>query len=208
MVHAIRYVGKVYQNDLATRLKALGYQIRDEHDKQGNVTGWQIDGVPKEICEEFSQRRKDIDAGIEAFRAQYGRAPSRAEISVITRTTREKKFDKSNPQTAESVRAQQLARIKAADVALLKTLVERATPPKAGVEDKQRLALKAAVAHGFERVSVKRGHAILADALNAALGSVDLKRLKRALMWGEGGAQKEAVEFVCRTRNQVVAVRA
>jgi hypothetical protein len=63
-------------------------------------------------------------------------------------------------------------------------LVERATPPTPGVEDKERLALKAAVAHGFERVSVKRGHAILADALNAALGSVDLKRLKRALMWG------------------------
>jgi hypothetical protein len=24
-------------------------------DKQGNITGWQIDGVPKEVCEEFPQ---------------------------------------------------------------------------------------------------------------------------------------------------------
>ena len=262
MVHAIRYVGKVYQNDLAMRLKALGYKIVDEHDKRGNVIGWQIDGVSKEVRDEFSQRRREIDAGIEAFRAQYGRSPSSSEIGVITRETREKKFDKRNPQTAETVRASQLARIKAEDLSMLKTLVETATPPKPGLEDKERIALKAAIAHGFERASVKKAHAILADALNAALGSIDLQRLKRALMWGEGGAQllanesdnqfmaefatkegvkteewavgfvnatngkfppiadkgavensrlsdeqKEAVEFVCRSRNQVVAVR-
>ena len=129
MVHAIRYAGKVYQNDLAIRLKALGYQIVEEHDKRGNVIGWQIEGVSKEVRDEFSRRRREIDAGIEAFRAQYGRAPSSAEIGVITRETREKKLDKSNPQTAEKVRASQLARIKSEDVIALKKLVETATPP-------------------------------------------------------------------------------
>ena len=262
MVHAIRYAGKVYQNDLAIRLKALGYQVVEEHDKRGNVIGWEIEGVSKEVRDEFSRRRREIDSGIEAFRAQYGRAPSSAEIGVITRETREKKLDKSNPQTAEKVRASQLARIKSEDVLALKKLVETATPPAAGAPEKERTALKAAIAHGFERASVKKAHAILADALNAALGSVDLKRLKCALMWGEGGAQllanesdnqlvaefatkegvkteewavgfvnatngkfhpiadkasvqnsglsdeqKEAVEFVCRSCNQVVAVR-
>ena len=261
MVHAIRYAGKVYQNDLAIRLKAIGYRILDEHDKRGNVIGWQIEGVSKEVRDEFSQRRRDIDAGIEAFRAQYGRAPSSSEIGVITRSTREEKLDKSNPQTAEKVRASQLARIKSEDLNALKTLVETAAPAVAA-PDKERLALKAAIAHGFERASVKKAHAILADALNMALGSVDLKRMKRALEWGEGGAkllanetdnalmaeyatlegvkteewsvgfvnatngkchpiadkaaleeiglseeQKEAVEFVCRSKNQVVAVR-
>ena len=188
MVHAIRYAGKVYQNDLAIRLKAIGYRILDEHDKRGNVIGWQIEGVSKEVRDEFSQRRRDIDAGIEAFRAQYGRAPSSSEIGVITRSTREEKLDKSNPQTAEKVRASQLARIKSEDLNALKTLVETAAPTVAA-PDKERLALKAAIAHGFERASVKKAHAILADALNAALGSVDLKRMKRALMWGEGGRQ-------------------
>jgi conjugative relaxase-like TrwC/TraI family protein len=262
MVHAIRYAGKVYQNDLAIRLKALGYQVVEEHDKRGNVIGWEIEGVSKEVRHEFSRRRREIDSGIEAFRAQYGRAPSSAEIGVITRETREKKLDKSNPQTAEKVRAAQLARIKADDLISLRKLVDTAPPPKSGGPEKEKAALTAAIAHGFERASVKKAHAILADALNAALGSVDLKRLKRALMRGEGGSQllanesdnqlvaefatkegvkteewsvgfvnatngkfppiadkasveksglsgeqKEAVEFVCRSRNQVVAVR-
>ena len=89
MVHAIRYAGKVYQNDLAIRLKALGYRVVEEHDKRGNVIGWEIEGVSKEVRHEFSRRRREIDSGIEAFRAQYGRAPSSSEIGVITRATRE-----------------------------------------------------------------------------------------------------------------------
>ena len=58
MVQAIRYVGKVYQNELASRVKALGYEVRDEHDKRGNVIGWQIEGVSHTVCDEFSQRRQ------------------------------------------------------------------------------------------------------------------------------------------------------
>jgi hypothetical protein len=72
---------------LASRVKALGYEVRDEHDKRGNVTGWQIEGVPQAVCAEFSRRRRDIEAGIEVFRAKYGRYPSTAEIGVITRET-------------------------------------------------------------------------------------------------------------------------
>jgi hypothetical protein len=47
--------------------------------------------VPQAVCDEFSQRRKDNEAGIEAFRAKYGRHPSTAEIGVITRETRDMK---------------------------------------------------------------------------------------------------------------------
>ena len=126
-------------------------------------------------------------------------------------------------------------------------------------EEKEGPALQAAIAHGFERASVQKAHAILADALNCALGSVDLKRLKarvdrsrraarnfwptrpttqlmaeyttkegiQAEEWAVNSStrlagkfapladkatienshlsdeQKEAVEFVCRSRNQV-----
>ena len=76
-------------------------KVVEEHENAANVIGWEIEGVSKEVRHEFSRRRREIDSGIEAFRAQHGRAPSRAEIGVITRETREKKLDKSNPQTAE-----------------------------------------------------------------------------------------------------------
>ena len=262
MFRAIRYAGKVYQNELANRIKVIGYKTIDELDKQGNVIGWQIEGVPQEVCEEFSQRTKVIEAEIEVFKTEYGRAPSRAEISVITRRTRDAKFDKKNPQTSEKVRAKQLERIKPEQVALLKTLVERAMTSKPELEGKERQALETAISQSFERASVKKGHELLADALNASLGNVDLQKLKLALLSGEEGGvqflanetdhpllaefatkegvkfeewacrfvnatngkfapiadlaavektlsdeQKEAVEFVCRTRNQVVAIR-
>jgi conjugative relaxase-like TrwC/TraI family protein len=37
MVQAIRYVGKVYQNELASRVKALGYGIRDDRPRNRAV---------------------------------------------------------------------------------------------------------------------------------------------------------------------------
>jgi hypothetical protein len=261
MVQAIRYVGKVYQNELASRAKAIGYDIRDERDKKGNVTGWQIEGVPQEVCEKFSQRRRDIEAGIDAFRAKYGRYPNSAEIGVITRETRSKKLDKSDPRTAQQVRDSQRARLRPHQLSALKKLSESAIPRERGSR-KEKEALVAAVSHGFERASVKEAHAILADALNTALGSVDLATLKRALVRGDADThlltdncenplvaefatkdgvkteewavafvnatngkftplahqasiekdrlsdeQYEAVEYVCRSRNQVVAVR-
>ncbi len=53
--------------------------------------------------------REGLEAGIEAFRTKYGRYPSSAEIGAITRETRAKKLDKSDPQTAQKVRDLQLA---------------------------------------------------------------------------------------------------
>jgi conjugative relaxase-like TrwC/TraI family protein len=261
MVQVIRYVGKVYQNELASRVKALGYEIRDEHDKKGNVTGWKIEGVPQKVCEEFSQRRRDIEAGIDAFRAKYGRHPSTAEIGVITRETRSKKLDKSDPRTVQQVRDSQRARLRSDQLSALKKLSESAIPRDRGSR-KEKESLVVAVSHGFERASVKKAHAILADALNAALGAADLEQLKRALVRGDADThlladnsenplvaefatkegvkteewavtfvnatngkfaplahqatlekdrlsdeQYEAVEFICRSRNQVVAVR-
>ena len=262
MFKSLRYVGKVYQNDLASRVKGLGYQLADEHDEAGNVIGWQIAAVPKGVCEEFSRRRKKINAEIEAFEAKHGRLPTRGEISKITRESRQPKIGKKKPPTAEKIRAKQLARLKPEQVDLLKGLVERAAPQSVPVEVKEIDALQAAIAHGFERKSVQKSHAILADALNAGLGSLDLQKLKDALAKEECGTQflanetgnplmaefctkkgceleqwsvdfiartnnkfapiasfadlegsrlseeqKEAVEFVCRSRNQVVGVR-
>jgi conjugative relaxase-like TrwC/TraI family protein len=262
MVHAIRYAMKVYANDLGSRIKTLGYKLADEYDAEGNIIGWQIAGVPREVCELFSQRRKEIELGIEKFKDELGRAPTRAEISVITRNTRDKKFDKSNPQTAAKVRAKQLARLKPEEVSLLNELAASARPIAPSGDDNSTPALEAAIAHGFERASVRKGHAILADALNASLGSVDLERLKHALAEEETGLQflanetpnellaefatkggvkteewsvefvdrtngkfapiagkasvensgldeeqTQAVEFVCRSKNQVIAIR-
>jgi conjugative relaxase-like TrwC/TraI family protein len=57
MVKAIRYAGKVYQNKLAGKVKALGYGIRETRDAQGHVTGFEIEGVRDALCQRFAKRR-------------------------------------------------------------------------------------------------------------------------------------------------------
>ncbi|HEY5743425.1 MAG TPA: MobF family relaxase, partial [Terrimicrobiaceae bacterium] len=255
IVQAIRYVGKVYQNELARRVQALGYEITPEQDAKGVVTGWQIAGVSPAICQKYSKRRMEIEAAIEQFRNIHKRKPSSAETGVITRNTRSRKMENSSP---EKVRALQREQLTADQLAGLEKIVRDATP-RQSANGKEKEALGVAVAHGFERASVLKCHQVLAEALNVGMGAVELAKLKMALMrggaetellaanvenplagelatkngiktemWSVGfvnrtngkfaplaadadvrlqGEQGEAVRFVCRSTNQVVAVR-
>ena len=51
----------------------------------------------------------------------------------------------------------------------------------------ENAALQAAVAHRFERVSVLRGHDLLAETLNTVLGALDLGMLKQSTKTGGAG---------------------
>jgi len=79
MVRAIRYAGKVYQNELARSCLLLGYDIESVHDERGSVTGFEIAGVSKEVRERFSKRRAEVETGIAEFKKKHGREPSTAE---------------------------------------------------------------------------------------------------------------------------------
>src|SRR5580658_10707468 len=57
MFMAIRYAGKVYQNEMARSCRTLGYEISVTRDRRGIVTGFEISGVPAEVCRRFSKRR-------------------------------------------------------------------------------------------------------------------------------------------------------
>ena len=56
-----------------------------------------------------------------------------------------------------------------------------------GKQTREQAALGAAVAHRFERASVLKGHEVLAEALNADLGKLDLKKLKGEVRAGSAG---------------------
>src|SRR5690606_1832216 len=57
---AVRYAGKGYQNAMARAVQELGYAIREIRDK-GEVTGFEIEGVPDVLCERYSKRREEIE---------------------------------------------------------------------------------------------------------------------------------------------------
>ncbi len=56
-----------------------------------------------------------------------------------------------------------------------------------GSQPASKRALGAAVTHRFERASVLKGHEVLAEALNADLGKLDLQKLKGEVRAGSAG---------------------
>ncbi|MEP6671597.1 MAG: MobF family relaxase [Chthoniobacter sp.] len=185
MLKAIRYAGKAYQNEMAREVTALGYIIREARDGKRQVTGFEVEGVPDELCARFAKRRAEIEREIAAFQQKHGREPTTIEISRITRETRDLKLAEV---TTREVRDQQRAQLSPAEWKILKQLkimaVARAAVNMSREDGQESAALRACVAHLFERQSVAREHEVLAEALNQALGSVDLGILKKLVKDG------------------------
>lgn len=176
MVKAVRYAGKVYQNELARSVRELGYEIREVR-QAGEVTGFEIAGVSDELCQRFSKRREEIERGIEKFERERGREPTTREISLITRETRSPDLKEI---TTPEVHALQRAQLQPGEWQQLQAVRQDAVPRlreemKFGGESE---ALKASVGHLFERQSVLKEHEVLAEALNQSLGRLNLEKLQ------------------------------
>jgi ATP-dependent exoDNAse (exonuclease V) alpha subunit len=185
---AIRYCGKVYQNELARQCRNLGYEIEMVREAKGRVEGFQIKGVSEELQVKYSKRRAEVEAAIDRFVSERGRQPNPAEISQLASETRSPKLREiSTP----AVRQYQRSQLSSSELFALKSLKRQALmrsitqadsmePPELRMQSNWR-ALRQARDHLYERHSVLKGHQILAEALNQSLGGLDLQRLKRCL---------------------------
>lgn len=222
MVKAIRYAGKVYQNELASRVRLLGYDTREVRNTKGEVTGFEIEGVSDALCQRYSKRRAEIEREIGVFTKKHGREPSTQEVAQITRETRGAKLAEiSTPE----VRAKQRCELTNSEWTELQKVKQAAVQRSGTVtkaEDAEMNALKTGADHLFERRSVFKEHEILAEALNQDLGRINLGALKAALaketelvkLTNEPGLQSEcataeglamerwAVEFVNGTKGK------
>jgi conjugative relaxase-like TrwC/TraI family protein len=183
MVKAIRYAGKVYQNEMARSCLQLGYEIELIRDPKRGITGFEIKGVGEELRERFSKRRSVVEKGIEEFITKHGYEPSASEISAITKATRPVKLAEiSTP----AVRRLQIEQLSVDEINSLEK-IKQAALERAAAKDIQLVAgqegpyLRRAVEHLFERNSVKQGHEILAEALNLGMGRVDLDALHQKM---------------------------
>jgi conjugative relaxase-like TrwC/TraI family protein len=222
MLGAVRYAGKVYQNELACEVRGLGYKLEEIRDKQGAITGFEIRGVNVSIRERFSKRRADVERGIAAFRKEHGREPTTAETHVITTETRSAKLAEAS--TAQVVRWQRAA-LSAEELRGLESLKQEALSRvklSRAEPSLEREAVRQGIAHIFERRSVAAEHEIIAEALNQKLGAVSLERLKavtakesQLVTLADSGSlgrqcatrsgldlEKWAVNYVSRTKGQ------
>lgn len=220
MVRAVRYAGKVYQNELARSCRRLGYDLTPTRDARGTVTGFEISGVSADIRTRFSKRRAEVERGIAEFQKEHGRLPTTAETHAITVDTRDPKLaEVTTPQVIAAQRAQLLP----ADLAGLEALRARAEARGRAEPEptRERESLLLAVGHVFERRSVASGHEVMAEALNQNLGYLELRKLHahadhvglvalqagpwlhRPLATERGLAQERwAVDFIGRTKEK------
>jgi conjugative relaxase-like TrwC/TraI family protein len=84
-----RELGAFYRSALAGELTREGYGIEQATGKDGRY--FEIAGVPKELCEAFSSRSREVAKAAEQFRARHGRAPERGELRELALENRRAK---------------------------------------------------------------------------------------------------------------------
>jgi conjugative relaxase-like TrwC/TraI family protein len=181
MVKAIRYAGKIYQSALRRHVEELGYRTRDKFDERGQLEGFEIDGISDELCEKYSQRRGEIEERIAAFKAEYGREPTAAEVHVIAKETRQSKLADIS---TEEVRRQQRTRATQDELAQIERIRAQALNAR-----KENLTENIAAAelvslvrdHLAERRATFGEHDLIAEALNRGMGKVSLPELEAAI---------------------------
>ena len=179
MIGAVRYAGKVYQNEMARAVRELGYGVRQTR-QNSEVTGFEIEGVSDALCERFSKRREEIEREIKKFEERQARKPTVREIALITRETRPGELREI---ATSEVLASQRSQLSPEEWHQLQAVRAQAEGRVAEVKQAgdEHEALRASVAHLFERQSVLREHEVLAEALNQSLGHLDLDTLKQTV---------------------------
>jgi conjugative relaxase-like TrwC/TraI family protein len=84
-----RELGAFYRAALAEEMVREGYAIEQGTGKDGRY--FEIKGVPRELCEAFSGRSREVARAAERFRARYGRAPERGELRNLALENRKAK---------------------------------------------------------------------------------------------------------------------
>src|SRR6202142_1222234 len=113
MYDAIRYGTAVYRNELAKRVREIGYRtVPAKH-------GFEIEGVSPDVLKRFSKRSQQRDAVVKELEQKLGHKLSNNAIALAVHQSRAKKV--KGISTAE-VRQRQLSELSADERQSLKTL--------------------------------------------------------------------------------------
>jgi len=173
MYDGIRYATAVYRNELARRVRAIGYRITPARH------GFEIEGVSEVVLRRFSKRAQERDKMVRQMEQELGRKLSNNEVAYAVHRTRTRKL--KGISSAE-VRERQQTQLSADELQSLRALTASAQIGRImTVEGSEHEALTYATAHVFERQSVVSGQELLAAALSHRQGEVDLRQMKQVV---------------------------
>src|SRR2546429_5043913 len=149
MYDAIRYATEVYRNELARRVRGIGYQtVAAKH-------GFEIEGVSNGVMRGFSKRSQERDNVVREMEQSLRRKLSNNEVAYAVHRSRPRKL--KGVSTTE-VRQRQLAQLQPAELQSLRVLTSSAQDGQvASGPPREQEALAYATAPLFERKSVVAG---------------------------------------------------
>ena len=179
LLRARKFAENVYYHELARDLRSFGYRI------VSRVRGdFQVEGIPKELCERFSKRHAQIDATLEQLLADKPELKNgniqelRARLAEAERTRKQKELSRHELRTLWDAQLSQSER------ALFGGLRMGLEKP---ADENQRISVGEAVQwaedHLFERNSVVLECQVWQQALERARGQhfsmAELKKFTR-----------------------------
>jgi len=178
IVKAIRFLGKVYQNQLAVNVQKCGYDIELKYNRKGIIEGFEITNVSESILKLFSKRRQNIEKEIEKFVNDNGRKPTSAEIHIITKLTRDRKMAEITPAQLRKEQIKQIEEEEYNNFHKMKTnSFTNHRQEETIIYKENKNIINFAIGNLYQRKSVLNKYDILAEAINQGLGKVDCEKL-------------------------------
>ncbi len=185
------YFREVCYNKLARRMLAAGYGLDSVRS-----LGFNVRGVPAELRERFSKRRRAILA-----QAKELGVVTQDALQAVTGESRAAK----TAATATELRAKWVTEAGDGMVSLRDAIARADGRAVSSDELSPAQAIVSAEAHVFERKSVVEDRLLLREALIAGRGQVDLAALKRALAARERSGALLRVEDEIASRDGLAA---
>lgn len=167
LLRARKFAENAYYHELARDLKSFGYEIRNQ--ARGD---FQVEGIPKELCERFSKRRGEIDAALDRLLSEKPELQAgnlkdlRARLAESERTRKQKELSR------EELRTLWDAQLSEPERALMRQLAERES---IRTPEGQRVTVGESVqwaeGHLFDRNSVVLECQVWQEALGRARGA-------------------------------------
>ena len=186
------FITAVYRNDLAKKVKALGYEIEQSRH------GWRIKNLPKEIETLFSKRSDQIKTIKEDFESRSGATLDNNALSQIAHITRKDKNHDLSEEDLLKLQQDQLTPHQKSMMDLVKETALASQEKKATSQFEMQTdiyqdlrspteikatkeAIHYAIDHVFARKSVVRKEDLLEVALQKSAGSTSLESLLEEL---------------------------
>lgn len=194
-------LGDVQTAKLMQKMQAAGYDLEKRLERDENGTehlSFGVKGISKEAEDAFSGRKKQINAYLEANGIDPKKA-TRAQKDAAALNTRAQK-DKNVDSVNLKYEHRQRARVAGLDLSGIKVqadqrVAEKSAKEKDGADQRQITGddvVKSAIHHLAERDDVFSRSELIAEAVKAGAGDVDLQEIHQAIDERTGGLVRAA----------------